>query len=138
MSLSNEDGDKVDTRLLPRLTKAHWTKKYKKAAKCLALDYGEAGEIIPKGKDLQLPKPNRSDYDTYPDNERGDWKFNKDNDRYQRLKNQKKKFMSNLLSTMDNEVFDQVSHDEEYEQIMKEFDVLDEEQCLCIQSLQDF
>jgi hypothetical protein len=34
----------------------NWTTEYKNVVKCVALNYGEAGEIILEGKDLQLPK----------------------------------------------------------------------------------
>ena len=77
----NEDSEKVDTRLLPRLTKTNWTTEYKNAAQCLALNYGEAGDIILTGVNSTLQRPNRADQelnnagvvvDKYPDTDRGD------------------------------------------------------------------
>jgi hypothetical protein len=119
-----EETEKVDTRLLPRLTKYNWTTEYKNAAKCLALNYGEAGEIILEGKDLKVPKPDRSNFVSYPDNDRGDRKFDKDTERFNKVKENKKKLMSKLISTMDKEVYDEVSNDQEYDKIMQDFDLL--------------
>jgi hypothetical protein len=84
--------------MLSRLTKYNWTTEYKNAAKCLALNYGEAGEI---GKDLMLPKPDRHNHVEYPENERGDRIFEKAKERYSKLKDHKK---STLLLLTDFEV----------------------------------
>jgi len=82
MNSYTEDSEKVDTRLLPRLTKLNWSTIYKNAAMCLALNYGEAGEIIITGRDLILPVPNLTDFMTYLDTDRGDRAFNIDKERF--------------------------------------------------------
>ena len=124
MSHFSEDTEKVDTRLLPRLTKTNWTTEYKNAAKCLALNYGEAGEIILEGVDIVMPKPDENDRVLYPDNDRGDRKYTKDLERHTKLKDGKKKLMSKFISTMGKEVYDEISNDPEYDKIMKDFDLL--------------
>jgi len=47
-----------------------------------------------------------------------------DKERFSKLKENKKKFMSKLLSTMDKVVFDEVSNDQNYRQIIRDFNLL--------------
>jgi hypothetical protein len=124
MSTYYDESEKVDTRLLPRLTKSNWSIEYKNAAKCLALNYGEAGEIVLSGTDIVMARPDRNDHVTYPDDQRGDTKYGKDLERYNKLKDGKKKLMSKFISTMDKEVYDEISNDQTYDAIMQSFDLL--------------
>ena len=125
----SEDTERVDTRLLPRLTKTNWSTEYKNAVHCLALNYGEAGEIILSGTDIVIAKPLRTEkitkagaaVDKYPDDARGDKLFERDNDKYEKFMDQKKKLMSKLISTMDKEVYDDVTNDQTFKTIMKDF-----------------
>ena len=70
-------GEKVDSRLLPRLSRSNWNTEFRDAFKEYALTCGEAGEIIITGIDVPLVRPRRDarnvDGDLiFPDYDRGD------------------------------------------------------------------
>ena len=84
-----EDHDeRMDSRLLPRLTRFNWTSEFRDAFKEYALTCGEAGEIIITGRDLVLARPDRlaivnpqpvgGPARVYADDARGDRMFEKD------------------------------------------------------------
>ena len=97
----------MDTRLLPRLTKFNWTSEFRDAFKEYALTCGEAGEIIITGNNLVLAQPNRQamvvpepqagPQRIFADDARGDRLFEKEEKRYQKLMEGKKRLMSKLL-----------------------------------------
>jgi hypothetical protein len=51
------EGERVDTRLLPRLVKDNWNSAFKENFREYALTCEEAGEIIITGVDLNLRRP---------------------------------------------------------------------------------
>jgi len=79
--------ERMDTRLLPRLSKFNWTSEFRDAFKEYALTCGEAGEIIITGNNLVLDLPNRQamvvpqpvggPQRVFADNDRGDRLFEK-------------------------------------------------------------
>jgi hypothetical protein len=58
--MDSEDTTFLEIRL-PRLTSVHWTAEFKEAFQELALNYGEAGDIIIAGQDIQLQNPGQYD-----------------------------------------------------------------------------
>jgi len=108
--------ERMDTRLLPRLTKFNWTSELRDAFKEYALTCGEAGEIIITGQDLVLARPDRQamvvpeppagPQRVFADNDRGDRLFEKYEKRYQKLMEGKKRLISKLLMAMDKDVKD--------------------------------
>ena len=80
--------ERMDSRLLPRLTRFNWTSEFRDAFKEYALTCGEAGEIIITGRDLVLARPDRlamvdpqpaaGPTRVYADNARGDRMSEKD------------------------------------------------------------
>ena len=87
--------ERMDTRLLPRLTKFNWTSEFRDAFKEYALTCGEAGEIIITGRDLVLARPDRDAMvnpqpvagpaRVYADDAWGDRAIEKDEKRYYRV-----------------------------------------------------
>ena len=55
-----EYGEKVYSRLIPRLTRNNWNTEFRDAFKEYALTCGEAGEIIITGNDVPLERPIRN------------------------------------------------------------------------------
>jgi len=56
----DDERERVDLRLQPmRLTMKNWNTGFKESFKHLALNYGEAGDIIIRGRDIDLVRPIR-------------------------------------------------------------------------------
>ena len=115
--------ERIDTTLLPRLTKENWRTEFKDRFRNYALQCGEAGDIVITGQDIPLVRPLRDEVrrqgeanvPVYPDDVRGDKKFEIAERRYHSLKEGKKKLISKLIGCMDKEVFTSVSTVENYE-----------------------
>ena len=129
----DESEERVDTRLLPRLTKFNWTSEFRDAFKEYALTCGEAGEIIISGQNLVLARPDRNmmvdpepvagPQRMFADNDRGDRLFEKYEKRYQKLMEGKKKLMSKLLMAMDKDVKDSLVTSPGYQAAYNQFDI---------------
>ena len=56
--MEEDEGERMDLRLqIPKLNKNNWNSEFKEAFKDLALNYGEAGDIIISGIDIDLVRP---------------------------------------------------------------------------------
>ena len=134
-----ESSEKVDTRLMPRLTRSNWTTEFKDAFKEYALTCGEAGEIVITGQDLQLRIPFRDmprlgvddeghlvelNEQQFADSSRGDKQYENYERRYKDLKEGKKKLISKLLMAMDKDVKDSLTTSEGYREMYDTFDIL--------------
>ena len=144
-----EENDKVDLRLqIPRLSKSNWNTEFKEAFKNLALNYGEAGDILITGRDPHFVQPVRDqqafrqDADgnpmrnqrgelvmidgqrRYPDGEAGQRAFEEDRKRWQRLRENKKRLISKLFLLMERDVRDKVVTSEGYERAYAAYDLL--------------
>ena len=126
--------ERVDTRLLPRLTRNNWNSEFRDAFKEYALTCGEAGEIVISGVNVILARPERNmlgppDADgqralMFDNNERGDRNYDKHEKRYNALKAGKKKMLFSLLAAMDKEVKNALTTTEGYQQLYDTFDIL--------------
>lgn len=135
-----ESSERIDTRLLPMLTKYNWNTEFKDAYRELALTYGKAGEIIIRGVDIVMTEPRRDmvreeiidgipvpiegGNRMFPDNERGDRLFEQYERRYSALKEGKKKLISKLLMSMDKEVKNSLTTSPGYRDAYDHFDLL--------------
>ena len=123
----------MDSRLLPRLTKFNWTSEFRDAFKEYALTCGEAGEIIITGRDLVLNRPDRDAVvnpqplagpaRVYANDARGDRLVEKDEKRYQKLMEGKKKLISKLLMAMHKDVKDSLLTSAGYQAAYNAFDL---------------
>jgi hypothetical protein len=130
--------ERVDTRLLPLLTKYNWNTEFKEAYRELALNYGKAGEIIINGVDIPMTVPRRDmpreeivdgaihqlDGRMFADTERGDRLYEQYEKRYTALKEGKKKLISTLLMSMDKEVKESLTTAPGYQDAYNAFDLL--------------
>ena len=108
---------------LPRLTRLNWNSEFKSAFKDMALNYGEAGSIIIRDQDIVLrepdydmlvliPDPNNpeqlipGDQRFYPDDAIGWRRFERDEKRYSKLKENKMKLLNKLFEAMEREIRD--------------------------------
>jgi hypothetical protein len=66
--MDSEDTAFLETRL-PRLTSFNWITEFKEAFQELTLNYGEAGDIIIAGQDIQLQNLGQYD-DLLPNGQR--------------------------------------------------------------------
>ena len=146
--MTEEEREIVDLRLqIPRLTRSNWNTEFKEAFRDLALNYGEAGDIIITGRDIDIPRPdfNMRAYDVnengnvvrdedgdivfmearrYPNNEAGQRMFEKDEKRWMKLRENKKKLISKLFMLMDRDIRDKVMTSEGYEEAYAAYDIL--------------
>jgi hypothetical protein len=148
MDEDDERDNKVDLRLQTmKLTMKNWNTGFKEGFKHLALNYGEAGDIIIRGRDIDLVRPIRTLRDfqvdqhgnpvrqqdgqlnflqdrRYPDDDEGREAFIKDERRYYKLEDNKKKLISKLFMLMDREVTDKVTSSQGYEEAYARYDLL--------------
>jgi len=123
-------GERVDSRLLPRLSRSNWNTEFRDAFKEYALTCGEAGEIIITGIDVPLERPRRNarnaDGDPiFPDDDRGDKAFERVEKRFEKLKEGKKRLISKLLLSMDKDVKDALTTSPGYQEFYDEFNLLE-------------
>ena len=95
--------ERMDSRLLRRLTKFYWISEFRDAFKKYTLTCREAGEIIITRRDLVLnrldrdatvdPQPVAGQARVYADDARGDRLFEEDEKRYCKLIEGKKKLI---------------------------------------------
>lgn len=145
--MEEDEGERMDLRLqIPKLNKNNWNSEFKEAFKDLALNYGEAGDIIISGIDIDLVRPElnqrRFDVDANGnpirdedgelifgnqrryEGEAGLRQFEKDEKRWMRLRDNKKKLISKLFRLMEREVRDKVTTSEGYERAYANYDLL--------------
>jgi hypothetical protein len=108
-----KEENKYDPRLVTKLTPYNWTTEFKEAFLELALNYGEAGDIIITGQDIVTPDPGNYDdvvngVRRYPGTAEGFRTYEALEKRYSRLKENKKKLLSKLLGAMEREVKDKL------------------------------
>jgi hypothetical protein len=128
----------------------NWNTTFKQSFLDLALNYGDAGEIIITGRDRPLREPRMDDVQRVPverdedeerlddaneeddfedqrvygNNAEGRKEFREDHRIYLKLKNEKQKLLSKLLSLMERDVRDKLVATDGYERALREFDVL--------------
>ena len=144
--MESDNENTYDTRLMIKCRMDNWNTEFKESFKEMCLNYGEAGEIIITGNEIILVRPDfngvvevaeerpenaaedwvagRVQVRRYTDNERGYKIFEKDERRYNKLRNGRKKVLSKLLMSMDKEVKTKVMTSEGYQEAATAFDVL--------------
>ena len=145
--MEGDEGEKMDLRLqIPKLNRNNWSSEFKEAFRDLALNYGEAGDIIITGVDIDLLRPEINqrrfevDENGNPlrddegrvifvaqrryEGEAGMHQFEKDEKRWMKLRDNKKKLISKLFMLMEREVRDKVTTSEGYEQAYGNYDLL--------------
>jgi len=118
---------------LPRLTRLNWNSEFIKSAfKDMALNYGEAGSIIIRDQDIVLrepdydmlvliPDPNNpeqlipGDQRFYPNDAIGWRRFERDEKRYSKLKENKMKLLNKLFEAMEREIRDKMTQSPGYQ-----------------------
>ena len=97
--------EEVARAQFPKLTMTNWSTDFKNSFKDLALNYGDAGDIIITGIDIRGAKPYFDEVigevRVYSNNEAGRKKFEKDEQLWLKTRENKKKLMSKLFLNMD-------------------------------------
>jgi hypothetical protein len=122
--------NKYDPRLVTKLTPYNWTTEFKEVFLELALNYGEAGDIIITGQDIVIPDPGNYDdvvngVKRYPGTAEGFRTYEALEKRYSRLKENKKKLLSGLLGAMEREFKDKVTSQPGYANAYVAFNILE-------------
>jgi len=118
------------------LTKANFNSEFREAFKDYALTCGEAGEIVITGVDIVRARPDRQArrqvvvagqpvmQPIYTPDVRGDRLFERDEKKFEDLKEGKKKLIAKLLSSADKEVRSTLVTSPGYDQIYRNYDIL--------------
>ncbi len=118
------------------LTKANFNNEFREAFKDFALTCGEAGEIVITGADIARARPDRQPrrqievagglgwQHIYTPDARGDCLFERDERKYQDLKEGKKKLIAKLLSSADKEVRSTLVTSPDYDEMYRNYDIL--------------
>lgn len=131
-----------ETSGVPVLTMKNWNAEFKEAFLNYALLFGEAGEILQNGEDIVREKPDFNEVVVrltqdgeageaenavrrkYPEDQVGYRLFERDEKKYESLKEGKKKLLSRLVSKMSREVKTKVSTNPRFKDAYKRLDIL--------------
>jgi hypothetical protein len=125
----HEDEGRIDSRIqIPKLTMTNWSTEFKDRFKDLALNYGDAGDIIITGVENRPVRPNQElvieGVRFYPNNDAGRKRFEKDEQQWLKTRDNKKKLMSKLFLHMDKEIREKIQNAEGYNDAYEQFDLL--------------
>lgn len=137
------EDNKIDPRLMQRLTRGNWHTEFKQAYLEYALRCGEAGDIIRTEVDVVMRVPNRlmrrlvanpaeghegelveGEALLFADDARGDRQYETYEKKYEELKKGKKSLIAYLLGAMDKEIKEAVMTSPEYDVMIRDLNLL--------------